>query len=85
MKKKLFSALLCATLAVGLLAGCGGSSSSSEPAATSDASTTTEAAGGDASSHTYAIVTKSAGNPYNEREAAGFKEVIEAAGGKVEA
>ena len=82
MKKKLFSALLCATLAVGLLAGCGGNSSSSEPAATSDASTTTEAAGGDASSHTYAIVTKSAGNPYNEREAAGFKEVIEAAGGK---
>ena len=29
----------------------------------------------------YAIVTKSAGNPYNEREASGFEEVIEAAGG----
>lgn len=29
---------------------------------------------------TYAIITKSAGNPYNEREAAGFAEVIEAAG-----
>lgn len=74
MKKKLFSALLCATMVVGLLAGCGGGSSSSQGG---DAS----AAGGDSSAHTYAIVTKSAGNPYNEREAAGFKEVIEASGG----
>ena len=30
----------------------------------------------------YAIVTKSAGNPYNEREASGFEEVIKAAGGE---
>lgn len=29
---------------------------------------------------TYAIITKSAGNPYNEREASGFQEVVEAAG-----
>ena len=29
---------------------------------------------------TYAIITKSAGNPYNEREASGFEEVIKAAG-----
>ena len=29
---------------------------------------------------TFAIITKSAGNPYNEREAAGFEEVIKAAG-----
>ena len=69
MKKKLFSALLCATMVVGLLAGCGGGSSSSQGGG--------EAAGGDSSARTYAIVTKSAGNPYNEREAAGFKEVIE--------
>ena len=34
-------------------------------------------AGGD---KTFAIITKSAGNPYNEREASGFKEAIEAAG-----
>ena len=73
MKKKLFSALLCATMVVGLLAGCGGGSSSSQGGG--------EATGGDSSARTYAIVTKSAGNPYNEREAAGFKEVIEAAGG----
>ena len=29
---------------------------------------------------TYAIITKAAGNPYNEREAAGFEEVITEAG-----
>lgn len=40
-----------------------------------------EAAGGDISGKTFAIVTKAAGNPYNEREAAGFQEVIEALGG----
>lgn len=34
-----------------------------------------------ASGKTYAIVTKSAGNPYNEKEASGFQEVIEKAGG----
>ena len=33
-----------------------------------------------ADGQTYAIITKSAGNPYNEREASGFQEVIEAAG-----
>ncbi len=30
----------------------------------------------------FAILVKSAGNPYNEKESAGFKEVIEAAGAK---
>ena len=33
-----------------------------------------------AEDQTYAIITKSAGNPYNEREASGFQEVIEEAG-----
>ncbi len=33
------------------------------------------------SGKTYAIVTKSAGNPYNEKEASGFQEVIEQSGG----
>lgn len=31
---------------------------------------------------TIAIITKSAGNPYNEREASGFEEVITAEGGE---
>ena len=73
MKKKVLSVLMCAALAATMLAGCGGSSSSSEGS--------TGAAGGDTSGKTYAIVTKSAGNPYNEKEAEGFQEVIEAAGG----
>ncbi|MEE1115158.1 MAG: substrate-binding domain-containing protein [Eubacterium sp.] len=93
MKKQLVSALVCATMAAGLLAGCGASGSDSaatSAAATSAASTSaastsaasTSAAGGSgAAGKTYAIVTKSAGNPYNEREASGFQEVIEAEGG----
>ena len=38
-------------------------------------------AGGAAEGKTFAIVTKAAGNPYNEKEAQGFKEIIEAEGG----
>lgn len=38
-------------------------------------------AAGAAEGKTFAIVTKAAGNPYNEKEAQGFKEVIEAEGG----
>ena len=38
------------------------------------------AMGAAAFADTYAIITKSAGNPYNEREASGFEEVIKAAG-----
>lgn len=37
----------------------------------------------DLSGQTYAIITKSAGNPYNEREASGFEEVIKDAGANV--
>jgi rhamnose transport system substrate-binding protein len=45
------------------------------------AATSAAAATGGAAGKTYAIVVKSAGNPYNEKEAEGFKKVIEAAGG----
>ena len=38
----------------------------------------------DISDCTFAIVPKSAGNPFNEAEAKGFQEAIEAAGGKAE-
>ena len=36
--------------------------------------------GSDTQTQTYAIITKAAGNPYNEREAAGFEEVMKDAG-----
>ncbi len=68
--KKLLSVAMCTILAAGLLVGCGGSGGSAE-------STGEGGSGG----RTYAIVTKSAGNPYNEKEAEGFQEVIEANGG----
>lgn len=73
MKKKLISVILCAALAVTMLAGCGGSKDSS-----GEQSTNAPAAADGA--YTVAIVPKSAGNPYNEKEVEGFKEVIEAAG-----
>ncbi len=95
MKKRMVSVMLTAVMTAGLLAGCGGSSASeTEAAASASAAQETAAAseaaaeeagdaaeGGIAAGHTYAIITKSAGNPYNEREASGFKEVIEANGG----
>ena len=45
------------------------------------ASTPDNSSGGSAAGKTFAIVTKAMGNPYNMREAEGFKEVIEAEGG----
>lgn len=75
MKKKVLSALLCAAMVATMVAGCGGNSSTEESG--NDAQAESSEDGG----KTYAIVTKSAGNPYNEKEAEGFQEVIEAAGG----
>lgn len=75
MKKKILSVLMCTALAVTALAGCGGGSGSGSESGSTGS--------GDSGGKTYAIVTKSAGNPYNEKEAEGFKEVIEANGGNV--
>lgn len=70
MKKKLLSVLLCAAMASSMLAGCsaGGAANKGNSAS---------------GKNTYAIVPKSAGNPYNEKEVEGFKEIIEANGGEV--
>ena len=70
MKKKILSVLLCAAMMSVMLVGCG---KKEAPAAGGE-----EAAGG--GDKTFAIITKSAGNPYNDREASGFEEVIKAAG-----
>ena len=58
------------------------------PAAAEEAAPAEEAAeeaapAADASGATYALVTKSAGNPFMERMASGFQEAVEAAGGTV--
>lgn len=73
--KKVMSLALVLTLSVSLLAACG---SKKEDAATPEVTTTetTDSVEG----MNFAILVKSAGNPYNEKESAGFKEVIEAAG-----
>lgn len=90
MKKKVVSVLLCAAMSVTMLAGCGSSSdtastdsaasttdtaASTETASTDDAAATTDEGG-----KTYAIIVKSAGNPYNQKEIEGFQEVIESTG-----
>ena len=62
------------------LAACGSSTSSSSSSdSSSDADTSSSSDG----QKVYAIVPKSAGNPYNEKEVEGFTEIIEANGGKV--
>ncbi|MEE0954642.1 MAG: rhamnose ABC transporter substrate-binding protein [Eubacterium sp.] len=57
------------------------SSAAEEEVAASSAAAAPATGDLDASGLTIAIVTKSAGNPYNEREASGFQEVVEALGG----
>lgn len=96
MKKKIISTLITITMAVGLLAGCGSSSSSTSTVSsgTTTAASAAEATEAESTSSgtaaagksvtgtgTYALVPKSAGNPFNEREADGFKKAVEAAGG----
>ncbi len=89
MKKKLLSGLLCAAMVGSLFVGCGSSSDSapaddgaaadtSAPAADSGEAETTTGGG---AAGTYALVPKSAGNPFNEKEADGFTAAIEAMGG----
>lgn len=87
MKKKLLSALLCTAMVATMAAGCGGGGSDEGSADSgSDAQQTESEDAGDSGESaeggkTYAIVTKSAGNPFNEKTAEGFQEVIEAQGG----
>lgn len=86
MKKKLASVLLCTAMVCSALAGC--TNSEAETAAVNATTAgaavegaTTEASGNGIEGKVFAIVTKAAGNPYNEKEAQGFQEVIEAMGG----
>ncbi|MFI3313830.1 MAG: substrate-binding domain-containing protein, partial [Eubacteriales bacterium] len=91
--KKLLAMMLSVVMVATMMAGC---SSSTETASTTAATTETaateeaapaaeEAAETTASegTKTFAIVTKAAGNPFNERTASGFEEVILAEGYEV--
>ncbi len=90
MKKKILCAVLCMTMAASLFTGCSSSSDKSDSssnnaapttAASSDDSTASSSDNAYATDATYAIIVKSAGNPYNQKESQGYKEVIEANGG----
>lgn len=82
MKKRLLSVLLCAAMVASLAVGCGGSdetAATETPAATTDGAEETAEPSDDA---VYALVSKSAGNPYNEKMAEGFEEAMNALGKK---
>ena len=90
MKKRNLSMILSVVLACSVLGGCGGSDSGAVSSTASETTAAEEGTGnteetddpaGDISGKTFALVTKSAGNPYNEKTAEGFQEVIESAGG----
>ncbi len=84
MKKKLVSALLCAALVASMAVGCGKENADSGSGSGSSGTESNQESNGGSGSDggkTYAIVTKAAGNPFNEKTAEGFKEVIEAEGG----
>ena len=67
-----------------LSAGSSSSSDSSGNSSGTESSANSTSSGDqDISGMTFAIVPKSAGNPYNESMASGFKEVIEGLGGNV--
>ena len=68
MKKKLLSILLTAAMATTVVSGT--------------ALIVNADSEGDLSGKTFAIVIRNSGNPYAEKEADGFKQVIEAAGGE---
>ncbi len=75
--KKVISLFLVLTMALSLLAACGSKGTDTPKDNTTE---TTPAATDSVAGKNFAILVKSAGNPYNEKESAGFKEVIEAAG-----
>jgi len=84
MRKQLVYAILCTAAISGILAGCSSKSSTAESPASpqkTEAVSKDGAGTGGAAEKTFAIVTKAAGNPYNEKMAQGFQKVIEAEGG----
>lgn len=72
--KKVISLVLVLSMALSLLVACGskGTDTKTPEGNTADSSSV--------EGKNFAILVKSAGNPYNEKESAGFKAVIEAAG-----
>ncbi len=96
MKKKVLSIMLCAALGATMLAGCGSSDEeeaeeaaveeeevAEEEAEEEEVAEEEEAEEVESTGKVLAFVSKSAGNPYNEKEAEGFTEAAEEAGYEV--
>ena len=97
MKKKVLSAILSVAMVATLLVGCGNAAEEAPAAATEEAAPAEEAPAEEteapaeeaeapaeeaaAGGGTYAFVSKSAGNPFNERQATGFEEAVADLGG----
>lgn len=87
MKRKVLTILLSVCMATTMLAGCGNKTAKSDSSTTTAKIEATDAAT-DAKTETtdsvegkkFGIIIRNAGNPYAEKEAEGFKEIIEAAG-----
>lgn len=80
MKKRLLATLLTVAMVATILVGCGNDNTAASSSSTASDSASS---GGSSSGGTYALITKSAGNPFMEKQAEGFQEVVEAAGGTV--
>jgi rhamnose transport system substrate-binding protein len=74
--KTVISLALILSMSVALFTGCGNNANNTTNTGDNESKEETDVAEG----KNYAILVKSAGNPYNEKQCAGFKEVIEAAG-----
>ncbi len=84
MKKKLLSAILSVAM-VATLVGCAApaapAAAPAEAAPAAEATTEEAAPAADSAAGTYALVTKSAGNPFNEKVAEGFQNAVAEMGG----
>ncbi len=77
MRKQLVYAILCTAAISGILAGCSSKSSTTESTASpqkTEAASKDRTGTGGADGKTFAIVTKAAGNPYNEKNGTRFSE-----------
>lgn len=75
--KKILSLVLVLSLTMTMLMACGKKQETTTPGG-NDAPAVTDSVQG----KNFAIIVKNAGNPYNEKQSAGFKQIIEAAGAK---
>lgn len=79
MRAKTLARVLCAALAIStVLTACGGNANTS--AASQGGASAASQGGAAAGGKKYAIVVKSTGNPYNEKEAQGFEDACKALG-----